>query len=56
MKAVDARDATLVWSAGRPGKIAATPGYMSAEQSRGEPATPASDVFSFAVMLDEMLT
>jgi hypothetical protein len=28
---------------------------MSAEPSRGEAATPASDVFSFAVMLYEML-
>jgi serine/threonine-protein kinase len=28
---------------------------MSPEQSRGNPATPASDVFAFAVVLFEML-
>jgi serine/threonine protein kinase len=55
MKAVDDRDATVVRSVARTGKIAATPGYMSAEPSRGEAATPASHVFSFAVMLYEML-
>ncbi len=55
MKAVDDRAPTMVWSAAQAGKIAATPGYMSAEPSRGEAATPASDVFWLAVMLYEML-
>lgn len=49
-------DETLDWVAGDLGTIAGTPGYMSPEQSRGEPAVPASDVFSFGTVVYEMLT
>ncbi len=33
-----------------------TPDYMSPEQARGEPATPASDIYALGVMVYEMLT
>ncbi len=33
-----------------------TPQYFSPEQAAGEPATPASDVYSIGVILFEMLT
>jgi alkyl hydroperoxide reductase subunit AhpC/tRNA A-37 threonylcarbamoyl transferase component Bud32 len=49
-------DATQEWVSDGEGKIAGTPSYMSPEQSQGDPATPASDVFSFGVLLFEMLT
>jgi alkyl hydroperoxide reductase subunit AhpC len=47
---------TIEWEAAEQGKIAGTPGYMSPEQSRGEPATPRSDVFSLGAVFYEMLT
>jgi alkyl hydroperoxide reductase subunit AhpC/predicted Ser/Thr protein kinase len=34
--------------------LSGTPGYMAPEQTRGEPSTPASDVFSLAMVLYEM--
>ncbi len=47
---------TQDWSSAEEGKIAGTPFYMSPEQSRGEPVTPKSDVFSLGAVLYEMLT
>ena len=38
------------------GAVAGTPGYMSPEQLRGQPADPRADVFAFGVLLFEMAT
>jgi len=38
------------------GSVIGTIGYMSPEQARGEPATAASDMYSFGLIMQELLT
>ena len=38
------------------GAIIGTPAYMSPEQARAEPATPASDMYSFGLLMQEAMT
>ena len=43
-------------AAWQPGAIVGTPRYVAPEQLQGAPATPAADVYSLGVLLQEMLT
>lgn len=49
-------DADTQGSLTMPGASMGTPGYMSPEQLRGRPADARSDIFSWAVIVTEMLT
>jgi alkyl hydroperoxide reductase subunit AhpC len=52
---VDSQE-TQPWQIVDNGTIAGTPSYMAPEQTRGERAVPASDVFALGAVLYEMLT
>jgi serine/threonine protein kinase len=47
---------TISLSVASPSKLSGTLAYMAPEQTRGQPATPASDIFALGLVLYEMLT
>jgi serine/threonine-protein kinase len=47
---------TAIWDPAELGGISGTTAYMAPEQARGERATPASDVFSVGLIIDETVT
>jgi Tol biopolymer transport system component len=49
-------DSPTLTRGSEPGFVVGTVGYMSPEQVRGQPAVPASDLFSFGAILYELLT
>jgi serine/threonine protein kinase len=49
-------DESLGLAQTRHGEVVGTPYYLSPEQARGDPITPASDLYSLGVMFYEMLT
>jgi serine/threonine protein kinase len=49
-------EATISLGSGSDPGISGTPAYMSPEQTRGQPTTPASDVFALGAIVFEMLS
>jgi eukaryotic-like serine/threonine-protein kinase len=49
------RDTTIEWTGSSSSHISGTPGYMAPEQTRGEPASAASDVFVLGLIIYELL-
>jgi serine/threonine protein kinase len=48
-------DETIDWRQSSDSGLSGTPAYLAPERIRGEPATPASDVFALGLILFEML-